>query len=113
MFEQFYQGRKEKISEKLGISTTEAPKTEEEINSNISRIKGELQRQLDAMKPVNIMKAPSEKFTFYMGDYIPHNEQNPDRFNRWLPNNRFSSSHLALVADVYINFEACSADWDN
>tara|TARA_A100001015_G_scaffold319448_1_gene442351 strand:- start:1046 stop:2713 length:1668 start_codon:yes stop_codon:yes gene_type:complete len=113
MMEQFYQGNQEKIFEKLGISNTKLPDTEEEINSNIARIKAELQRQLDAMKVMDLNKARKEKdFKFYMGQYVPHLEDNPDRFNRWLPNDKFSSSHFALVADVYINFDACCADWD-
>ena len=114
MMEQFYEGRKEKIFEKLGISTTELPKTEAEINSNISRIKAELRRQLSAMKPMNYKEArKQEKFTFYTGDYVTHNMENPNRFHRWLPNHRFSSTHLPLVADVFLNFDGCSADWDN
>ena len=113
MFEQFYVGCKEKIFEKLHISTTEIPQSEQEINSNISRIKAELKRQLDAQKYVPLEEAHKEKYTFYTGTHTPHNQTNPNRFNKWLPNNKFSSSHLALVADVFINFEACSADWDN
>merc|ERR1711991_386642 len=100
-FRQAFEGYRGTVERKCGI-TESFPVDEAVVKRNTASIKRELKASFDR----------KIAGSFFSGDFgqLPCEDKN--RYIKWLPNDKFSSSHLALCADFFINFDGLSVEWD-
>ena len=103
-----FEGCRENINKKCGI-LNQFPEELDVIKRNTATIKRELKAQLQKN---NKRDSTTGHIPFYTGSYAALPCEDKFRYTRWLPSEKFPSSHLALCADVYINFSELSVEWD-
>ena len=55
----------------------------------------------------------SDNKSIFIGSYTPALVPNPKCIHNWLPNEQFGSAHISLCADVYLDTEWLSVEWDH
>lgn len=72
------------------------------VKSVAASMKSNLKSRLMDKDPTNI----------WVGSFVAPPLENIKSVQHWLPNQKFGSSHMSLCADVYIDPESISVEWD-
>ena len=76
-------------------------KTEFSKNASVNEVKRKLLAALTDKNNKN----------FWAGMWVPFGMRNPCRRQNWLPNERFCSTHIALVADLSFCDQFLAVEW--
>jgi hypothetical protein len=77
-------------------------KTPSSVKSVAASMKSILKSKLMDKDPTNI----------WVGSFVAPPLDNVKAEQHWLPNQKFGSAHISLCADVYIDPESISVEWD-